>query len=138
MRCVKNIICTEFRSAGKFLHEDGGQSLGEHVYEYALSFGEEPFRAAERFTTPVKAVQISRGEGKELPPAKSCLSVENAVVSAIKRAADGDGYIVRMHNPTDTTVSVDLAGTEVSLAEEAVGAFNGEIKPYKIVSVKVK
>ena len=138
MRCVKNIICTEFRSAGKFLHEDGGQSLGEHTYEYALSFGEEPFRAAERFTTPVKAVQISRGEGKELPLEKSYLTVENAVVSAVKRAADGDGTIVRMHNPTEKTVSVALEGTAVTLAEEPLGDFDGEIKPYKIVSVKLK
>lgn len=138
MRCVKNIICTEFRSAGKFLHEDGGQSLGEHVYEYALTFGGEMFPAAERFNAPVKAVQISRGEGTELPLEKSFLEVGGVVVSAVKRACDSDETVVRMFNPTDETKRVALSGTEVNLNEEELGEFDGSVGPNKIVSVKIR
>ena len=137
MRCVKNIICTEFRSAGKFLHEDGGQSLGEHTYEYALTFDGDMFETAERFNAPVKAVQISKGEGSELPLEKSFLEIEGVVVSCVKKAADDDSTVVRMFNPYDETKKVALSGTEVTLNEEAVGAFDGEIKPNKIVSVKL-
>lgn len=138
MRCVKNIICTEFRSAGKFLHEDGGQSLGEHVYEYALTFGGEMFSAAERFNAPIKAVQVNKGEGTELPPEKSFLEINNVVVSAVKKACDSEETIVRMFNPTEETKQVALPGTEVNLKEEELGTFDGSIKANKIVSVKIK
>lgn len=139
MRCVKNIICTEFRSAGKFLHEDGGQSLGAHTYEYALTFGDgDMFRAAERFNAPVKAAQISKGEGKELPLEKSFLAIDGVVTSAVKRAADGDGTVVRVYNPTESAVKIDVKGIEVNLNEEEIGEFDGVVGPYKIVSVKLK
>lgn len=140
MRSVKNIICTEFRSAGKFLHENGGQSLGAHMYEYAITFfeNEDMFRTAEAFNTPVKAVQISRGEGTELPLEKSFLEIEGVVTSAVKQAEDKKGTVVRVYNPTDDTVKISLCGTEVTLAEEPVGEFNGSVGPYKIVSVKLK
>lgn len=138
MRCVRNVICTEFRSAGNFPHEDGGQSLGAHAYEYAMLFEDgDIFTAAERFNAPVKAVETSKGDGQELPMHKSYLRVENAVFSAITRESDGDGYILRVFNPSDETKVTNIRGTELTLGEETVGEFNGEIKPYKIVSVKL-
>ncbi len=137
MRCVKNVICTEFRSAGKFLHEDGGQSLGKHAYEYAITFEEDMFRRAEAFNAPIKAVQISRGEGTELPLKKSYLRIDGVVTSAVKRACDSDATVVRVFNPTDETVEIALRGTEVTLNEEELGAFDGKVGPYKIVSVKL-
>lgn len=138
MRCVKNIICTEFRSAGKFLHEDGGQSLGEHVYEYAITVcGDDMFKAAERFNAPVKSVQISKGEGDELPLEKSFLKIEGVVVSTVKKACDCDDTIIRMFNPTNETKKVDLKGTKVTMNEEEIGNFDGIIKPFEIVSVKL-
>jgi len=137
MRCVKNIICTEFRSAGKFLHEDGGQSLGMHEYEYAITVSDDMFNLAERVNVPVKAVQVSRGEGTELPLEKSWFEVDNVVVTAVKKACDSDDTIVRMFNPTDKTKKVKLTGTEVTLNEEETGKFDGKVQPYKIVSVKL-
>ena len=95
------------------------------------------FTAAERFNAPVKAVETSKGDGQELPMHKSYLRVENAVFSAITRESDGDGYILRVFNPSDETKVTNIRGTELTLGEETVGEFNGEIKPYKIVSVKL-
>lgn len=139
MRCVKNIICTEFRSAGKFLHEDGGQSLGRHEYEYALTFGDAcPFMTAERFNAPIKAVQIGKGEGTELPLEKSFLEVTGGVVtSAVKKAEDSDATVVRVFNPSDEEKTINLRGTEVNLNEEEIGAFDGKVGAWKIVSVKI-
>lgn len=137
MRCVRNYICTEFRSAGDFPHENGGQSFGELEFSYAVSVGNDAYRDAERFIAPIKAVQISKGSGTELPLEKSYLKIENVVVSAIQPANDSDGYIVRMFNPTDETRCVELSGTEVTLNEDVIGRFNGEVGPYKIVSVKL-
>ncbi len=137
MRCVKNIICTEFRSAGKFLHEDGGQSLGEHEYEYSITVGGEMFETAERVSVPVKAVQIGKGEGSTLPLEKSWMEIDNVVVTAVKKACDSDDTIIRMFNPTEETKQVKVDGTEVNLNEEELGKFDGKVGAYKIVSVKL-
>jgi len=138
MRCVKNIICTEFRSAGKFLHEDGGQSFGEHTYEYAITFdNDDIFKVAERFNAPVKAVQISKGDGAELPLEKSYLEINDVVVSAVKKAIDSNDTVIRMFNPTDETKNISLNGKELNLNEDEIKDFDGKIGPWKIVSVKI-
>ena len=137
MRCVKNIICTEFRSAGNFPHEDGGQSLGKYTCEYAITFDDDMFKNAERFNAPVKAVQISKGNGTELPLEKSYLEIENAVLSAVKKAADSDASIVRVYNPTNETKTINLKGMQVDLNENEIKEFDGKLEPWKIVSVKI-
>ena len=58
--------------------------------------------------------------------------------SAVKRALDSKETIVRMFNPFETTRRVALQGTEVTMNEEEIGAFSGEIKPNQIVSVKIR
>jgi mannosylglycerate hydrolase len=137
-RAVKNIICTEARSGGLFLHENGGQNLGEQTYEYAICFDEDIFKAAESFNAPIKAVQTNKGEGTKLPLEKSWLEIDNVVVTAIKKACGGDDTIIRFFNPTDKTVKVNLGGIKVNLNEEEIGDFDGKVKPFEIVSVKLE
>ena len=59
------------------------------------------------------------------------------MASAVKRACDSDATVIRVFNPTDKTVEIDLRGTEVTLNEDEIGAFDGKVGPYKIVSVKL-
>ena len=121
-RGVRNIICTEFRSAGMFPHEDGGQSLGELTFEYALyPFSEnETGFLAERISAPIKAVQTSKGDGKE-KNRKSFFEIpKELVLTAFKKAEDSENYIIRVYNP---------------LGKEFCGAFYGQLKNAKAVNL---
>ncbi|HHW48330.1 MAG TPA: alpha-mannosidase, partial [Clostridiaceae bacterium] len=53
-RSVRNIICTEFRSAGVFVHEKGGQSLGKQEYEYSIYPHKGNWREAEVYAEAEK------------------------------------------------------------------------------------
>jgi len=121
-RGVRNIICTEFRSAGAFPHEDGGQSLGELTFEYELyPFSEnETGFLAESISAPIKAVQTSKGDGKE-KNRKSFLEIpKELVLTAFKKAEDRESYIIRVYNP---------------LGKEVCGAFKGNFRNAKIVNL---
>jgi len=65
------------------------------------------------------------------------LEIDNVVVSAIKKACDSDETIIRFFNPSSEVKTVNISGTEVTLNEDEIGAFNGKIQPNKIVSVKI-
>lgn len=144
-RGVKNIICTEFRSAGVFPHENGGQSMGKLVFNYMLYPFSDNCTAmlAERMSAPVKAVQTSKGTGKN-PDAASMLEIpEKLVLTAMKKAEDGDRYIIRFYNPTCNTVhgsikTVFKNAVRLNLNEEEIGAIdlnNIEVPPYKIITI---
>jgi len=145
-RGVRNIICTEFRSAGAFPHEDGGQSLGELVYEYMLyPFSDDKTgMLAERMSAPVKAVQTTKGAGKKADR-RSILEIpEKLVLTALKKAEDSDRYIIRLYNPTDETVCGCIKGSFanagfVDMNENFTAKAdltNLTVGPYKIVTIE--
>lgn len=111
-RAVRNIICTEMRSAGAFPNQKGGQCLREMEYHYALVPHKgnwqqaELFYAANRLNVPAKPAQFApceKANGK-LPAEHSFYSVSNLQLSAIKKSEDGNSVIVRLFNPSDKTV----------------------------------
>jgi len=111
-RSVRNIICSEFRSAGVFPHEKGGQSLGIQKYEYSIYPHSGNWRdgavykEARRFNIPTRAIQTSRNTNGNLPLKYCFFSVEpdNLIMSSLKRAEDRDSIIVRLYNPADEEV----------------------------------
>ena len=108
------------------------------MYEYAITFdNDDIFKVAERFNAPVKAVQISKGDGSELPLEKSYLEINDVVVSAVKKATDSNDTVIRMFNPTDETKYISLNGKALNLNEDEIKDFDGKIGPWKIVSVKI-
>lgn len=147
-RGVRNIICTEFRSAGAFPHEDGGQSLGELVYEYMLYpfSNDETGMLAERMSAPVKAVQTTKGAGQKADRESILEIPEELVLTALKKAEDSNRYIIRLYNPTDETVRgcvrgrftnakfVDLNETFTAEADLT----NLTVGPYKIVTIEAE
>lgn len=147
-RGVRNIICTEFRSAGVFPHEDGGQSLGKLVFNYTLyPFAKnETGMIAERISAPVKTVQTSKGRGTKADTVSMLEIPEELVLTAMKKAEDSDKYIIRIFNPTNKTVKGDIKTTFknaklVTLNEEEVGNIlfdKIEVAPYKIITVEVE
>lgn len=147
-RGVRNIICTEFRSAGAFPHEDGGQSLGELVYEYMLYpfSNDETGMLAERMSAPVKAVQTTKGAGQKADRESILEIPEELVLTALKKAEDSNRYIIRLYNPTGETVRgcvrgrftnakfVDLNETFTAEADLT----NLTVGPYKIVTIEAE
>lgn len=147
-RGVRNIICTEFRSAGSFPHENGGQSLGKLNFSYILY----PFTKnqttmiAERMSAPIKTVQTTKGHGTE-PDCISHLEVpEDLVVTAIKKAENSDKIVIRMYNPLDKTVTGAIYSSYknahlINLNEEYEGNFdldNISIPSNKIITIEVE
>ncbi|MHB8963236.1 MAG: glycoside hydrolase family 38 C-terminal domain-containing protein, partial [Saccharofermentanales bacterium] len=111
-RSVRNIICTEMRSAGSFPGQKGGQSLGMQEYRYAIMphtgywYDAGLYAQAERFSTPLKLIQTGKNEQGDLPAEKSffVLEPEQLVMSSFKKCEDRDGLVMRLYNPTSSMV----------------------------------
>jgi len=116
--CITNLEMTDYSS-----EDNGSQCLGTHTFKYAFM----PYagtvetagiwQVAERFNHSVRVAQIGSSVGGSLPMSHSFLDVENEAlhVSAVKQSEDEGGWIVRLFNPTDGTLSgkVSLNGGTV-------------------------
>lgn len=130
------------------LEDDGVQCPGKRVFEYAMHFNtgdcnELPNKAAEIFA-PVKCAVCGRGKG-ELALEGSLFEIDNTHVhvTAVKRADDGNGVIVRYYNPSDkaqkVTIKTDaklyLCKMDESVIEEIGNTYDAPKK--KIVTVRL-
>lgn len=130
------------------LEDDGVQCPGKRVFEYAMHFNtgdcnELPNKAAEIFA-PVKCAVCGRGKG-ELPLEDSLFEIDNTHVhvTAVKRADDGNGVIVRYYNPSDkaqkvtikTNAKLYLCKMDESIIEEIGNTYDAPKK--KIVTVRL-
>ncbi|MBQ7572765.1 MAG: alpha-mannosidase [Clostridia bacterium] len=147
-RGVRNIICTEFRSAGVFPHEDGGQSLGELTFNYCIyPFNRnETKMLAEKLSAPVKAVQTSKGDGKRGDTASFLEIPDELVLTALKKAEDSNNLIIRLFNPTKQSVTGEFKGRfknarAVNLNEEFEKDLDLKevtVKPYEILTIEAE
>ena len=127
------------------------QCRGVNSYEYALKFFEDdiyslPNAAAEYFTE-VPCVVSGRGKGS-LPYESGLLEIDNKRlhVTALKRADNGEGTVVRLYNPTETEQSFTLKtklGKEIfecSMDETVKNRLdeNITVKPKKIVTLIIR
>lgn len=127
------------------------QCRGVNSYEYALKFFEDdiyslPNAAAEYFTE-VPCVVSGRGKGS-LPYESGLLEIDNKRlhVTALKRADNGEGTVVRLYNPTETEQSFTLKtklGKEIfecSMDETVKTRLdeNITVKPKKIVTLIIR
>lgn len=110
-RAVRNIICTEYRSAGVFPNQHGGQLQQKLEYHYALvpHRGDwrdaDLFRLSQSFNTPPTTVQTTAHRLGQLPTCTSLLDLESddLVFAAMKKAEDRETYMVRLFNPGETS-----------------------------------
>ena len=148
-RGVRNIICTEFRSAGAFPHENGGQSLGVLTFDYMLyPFGkvDETSMLAERMSAPTKTIQTSKGVGTNADSASFLEIPEGLVLTAFKKAEDSENFIIRMFNPTEKAIKGKIETTlknvvVVNMNEEAEGEIDLakiNVGPNKILTIEVE
>ena len=117
--CITNLELTNYSD-----QDNGSQCLGTHTFKYAFMPYEgtvdsaRVWHMAERFNHHVRAAQIGpSSDGGKLPLASSFLELENESlhVSAVKQSEEGEGWIVRLFNPTEETLSgkVCLNGGQV-------------------------
>jgi len=107
--CITNLEMTDYSN-----QDNGSQCLGPHTFKYAFMPYSGTVRtariwqAAERFNHTLRVAQIGPStDGGKLPLTHSFLEVENDAlhVSAVKQSENGEGWVVRLFNPTDSTLS---------------------------------
>jgi alpha-mannosidase len=133
LRCMgwlsRSDIVTRPGDAGPSLPTPEGQCHGIQRFEYALAFGQAPWRslipAARAFTVPLRTHTGPCAEGV-LPPTAALVEARPPaiVISALKGAEDGRGAILRVYNDDTVAHSAELAWlipvvrvTRVDLAE---------------------
>jgi alpha-mannosidase len=133
------------------------QCRGTHEFRYRIypHAGEwsdsEIFQEAECLALPLEPAQAGAHKGN-LPKRHSFLAVEpaNLILSAVKRAEDGAGLVVRVYNPTPREVAGVIrfgravqSAQWVSLEEEVVETLTAGddvaviLGPKKIGTLKV-
>ena len=163
LRCVgwlsRDDLSTRRGHAGPELPTPGAQCPGDHVFEYSIiPFGDDlngAAREAYAFETPMRALAVPLSDGA-LPPIGSLVALEPdaLVLTTIKPAEDGDGTMVRFYNSAETTVTGRVTfGIPVSevtptnlleqptgdaLALDAERAFNIDVSPKRIITLRVK
>jgi len=106
--CITNLELTNYSK-----QDNGSQCLGIHTFKYAFMpysgtvETANVWQKAERFNHTVRAAQIGPSADGKLPKAKSFLELENESlhVSAVKQGENSEGWIVRLFNPTEGTLS---------------------------------
>jgi alpha-mannosidase len=129
-------------AAGPALRVPGAQGLGERRCEYALSLrggaGDAPLvRATEDY-------RMAAADGPGTIALQGALEVagEGFSCTALKRAEDGDGLMLRLHNPGrgPAWVSVPRAVERCRLDETCGEPVDGriELRPYEIVTLRIR
>jgi len=128
--------------------------LGDHVIEYSVNFHNKDFdvidavRLGENFNNPLIFGSVPVQEGT-LPLEMSFANIltDNINISAIKKAEDGNGIVIRIYELTnkDTVAKINIAGLikdakeayEVDTLERPIDKNTAKITD-GILSVKVK
>jgi mannosylglycerate hydrolase len=124
--------------AGPGFPTPSAQMAGKWAFEYSIiphkGDWKEACKHAFAFETPLRAVGASLHAG-ELPLQGSFIAhaPDAFLISAVKEAEDGEGYIVRGYNPTSAEIQVNLKplgafriATRVNMAEDAMAALDSD------------
>jgi alpha-mannosidase len=142
LRCVgwlsRDDLSTRRGHAGPELPVPGAQCEGLHRFEYALEVGEPPDAELLRRSQDQRFDFVRGGPGADL---KAPIEVEgDVVVSALKRAEDGDGLILRAFNPTPEAVALRVPGAvkRCRLDETPLGPAAAQIEPSEILTLRLR
>jgi alpha-mannosidase len=138
LRCVgwlsRDDFSTRVGHAGPFLETPDAQMIGTWDFDYAIILNQNDFQSAWNFETPLRAASTPLSNGT-LDSSGSLLSVNNPsfIISAIKTAENGNGWIVRGYNISAEKIQVSLKplrrfarAAQVNLAEETVSPLNAD------------
>jgi mannosylglycerate hydrolase len=113
LRCFPLRICVTQEMLDYSQTDKGSQCLGKHTFRYAVMPHSGDFesaklwQAADRFNLALTAAQVGPTVHGTEALTKSFLEVKPDVipVSAVKRSENGNGWIVRIYNPFEKTIS---------------------------------
>ena len=160
LRCVgwlsRDDLSVRRGHAGPGMETPGAQMMGKWIFEYSMiphaGDWRTAFQQAYAFSTPLRAFPEQMHPG-ELPAQGSFVSHTPAefVLSAVKEAEDGSGWLVRGYNITDSPLEVSLqplkhcsGATMANLAEESLkplsimedGRVHFQVGPYQVITVR--
>jgi mannosylglycerate hydrolase len=100
-------LTTRPQPAGPVVETPGAQCQGPIVVQLALFVGEDPRRARD---AELGLRAVAAGDAPLLPPDRALLTLEprEMLLSALKPADDGQGFVVRVLNPTGAAVEASL------------------------------
>lgn len=161
LRCVgwlsREDLSTRTGHAGPMIATPEAQMPGKHNFEYAIiphaGDWRQAYLHAYAFDAPLKAVSTDLHAGW-LPPTTSFITVDNQsfIITAIKPADDGTGWILRGFNLDPEPIEIQLSSVfkinraaEVSLAEEIQHnlrvddqkTVNHTVRGYAITTIKL-
>ena len=120
-RAVKNMIVTGWECVNRYPRQEGSQLQRSMEFEYAVyphtgdwALGEVFAQARSLLGTPLAYQTMGAHEGM-LPREYGFLNIENKnlILSAYKMADDGHGCVLRVYNPTASSITsrIRFAGT---------------------------
>ena len=139
LRCVGWLSRDDFPMrrghAGPMLPTPGAQMIGQWAFDYSIiphtGCWQSAFREAYAFNVPLRAVVATVHAGGGLSSAAAFVRAvpETFVISAVKEAEEGQGWIVRGYNIGAEAINVTLTpwkrftrAARVTLAEEVTDA----------------
>jgi hypothetical protein len=160
LRCVGWLSRDDFPeragAAGPALPTPGAQLPGQHSFDYSVILSQtgdlQAYHQAYIFDTGLRALQTGLHPGSLLPQG-AYLEVEpkSFIISAIKMAADGSGWLVRGYNISTETIQVNIKpglqfsrawrvnlaeGGEEPLEQEQDGRVGIPVRACEIVTLK--
>ena len=128
LRCYQLRIYVTPEEQNYLRIENGSQSLGKHSFRYAFMPHEGNWekagvwQAAEDFNMEITTAQIEPTPHGKNPLSKSFVELKNAGlhVSGVKRSENGNGWIVRLFNPSVKTVKNAIRVNSGAAPVEAV------------------
>jgi len=108
IRAFELTLCTVSYRWERLPEQEGSQSLGKHIFRYAIYPHSdnwekgEVLKQVEQFSLPLLIGQSTRTEKKILPSQKSFIKISptDILFSGLKRAEKGEDIILRLYNPT--------------------------------------
>ncbi len=149
---ARSNLKTRIGDAGPAMYTPDAQCLREMNYEIGLFVGKGNIQRSnltkwvQVFHNPPMIVKIGESAGKEVR-GFSLLDLKdtNLKLTVAKIAEDADGVVVRLFNPYDETISLELPKTnarifKVDLLENTVAEVPEKLKvtPHEIITLKFK
>ena len=155
-------LLTRIEDAGPTIFTPDAQCLRQMIFKYAIYFRRgdynqaRVYQMAEEFNTDLKIVKTDQHQG-ELADTAGFLTLKSIKdilqVSAIKRAEDGEGIILRLFNPSKEIIEGEVISNYslgkvylVNLNEKIIGeikdckekSFKLLAKPKEIVTIRLE
>jgi len=116
LRCFTLLICQTWKWSDYSPYDPESQCPGEHTYKYAIMPHEgdwqtgNVWRESENFNTEVFTAMMSPAGNGNQPLSRSFLDVQPSVlqVSAVKKSESGNGWVVRVFNPSNKTITARM------------------------------